>query len=79
MQNATPEDPDALALNVEERNGFEPPTIGLFSEKFESGQDEFEVKRFVADSMVNSSGSTLSGAGSEVPRNSPKKRRSERS
>ena len=41
VKHATPKDPYALALNIEERNCLEPPLIGLQGEKIEPGEDEF--------------------------------------
>src|ERR1700727_46920 len=37
MEDAPPEDPDALALDVEERPGIEPPGVGLRGEVAKPG------------------------------------------
>jgi hypothetical protein len=42
VEHATPEDPNALALNVEKRYGLEPPAFSLSGEKIEAGADQFD-------------------------------------
>ena len=46
VQHTAPEDPDALAVDVEERDDFEPPAFGLQSEEVEALSRQFEESRF---------------------------------
>lgn len=45
MQNAPPENPDALAADVEERHDFEPPGVGLKREKIQPLQNQLYKAR----------------------------------
>ena len=42
VENATPENPDAFALHIEERYDLQPPLIGLGSEERKPGEDKFD-------------------------------------
>jgi len=45
MQHTAPEDPDALAADIEERNDFEPPTFRLQREKVEALSRQLDESR----------------------------------
>ena len=45
VENASPENPNALAADVEERHDFEPPGFGLQGEEIETLAGEFNEAR----------------------------------